>query len=226
MRENETEQPAESARPETARERFEREEQARRRGLKKYGITSGFWDFLAPPKAAPSVEAQKAAEPEAVTETTEKPGAEWERFERGQVSRRAALKKMGITTGMAVFALFSVDDLARMVGREMERRERDSRVAEQIAREFSEAGIAMAAGPSVCCHNGPNGGSCTCCSGNDNIGACCLGSPNPNQCCVNAGNAQKPQNVYDTCLTCCQIIHASEGTAFDQCAATCPGSPS
>ena len=70
----------------------------------------------------------------------------WEQFERGRFSRRQALKKFGITSAMAAFALFSVDDLAQMVGKAMEQRARDNKVAQQVAKEFQQAGVAFADG--------------------------------------------------------------------------------
>ncbi len=70
----------------------------------------------------------------------------WVAFERGRLSRRQALKKLGMTSAMATFALFSVDDLARMVGKAMEQRVADNKVAEQVAKEFQQAGIALAGG--------------------------------------------------------------------------------
>ena len=85
---------------------------------------------------------------EAVPETAKETAKE--KFERERLSRRQALKKFGITSAMATFALFSVDDLARMVGKAMQQRAADNKVAEQIAQEFQQAGIALAttSGPS------------------------------------------------------------------------------
>ena len=71
-----------------------------------------------------------------------------EKFERERLSRRQALKKFGMNSAVAAFAMFSVDDLARMVGKAMERRSRDNKVAAQIAQELRQAGIAFAGGPS------------------------------------------------------------------------------
>jgi|GEM_PF-1193828 len=67
-----------------------------------------------------------------------------EKFEREQLTRRQALRKFGITSAMATFAMFSVDDLARMVGKAMEQRVGDNKIAGQIAQEFQQAGIALA----------------------------------------------------------------------------------
>ena len=61
---------------------------------------------------------------------------------------------------MATFALFSVDDLARMVGKAMQQKAGDNKVAGQIAREFRNAGITMADGGSGCV---PSAASCTNC---------------------------------------------------------------
>ena len=74
-----------------------------------------------------------------------------EKFERERLSRRQALKRFGMTSAMATFAMFSVDDLARMVGKAMQQRAGDSKIAGQIAREFQSAGVALASGPSVSC---------------------------------------------------------------------------
>ena len=51
---------------------------------------------------------------------------------------------------MATFALFSVDDLARMVGKAMQQRAADNKVVEQIAQEFREAGVVLADTPQSC----------------------------------------------------------------------------
>jgi len=71
-----------------------------------------------------------------------------EKFERERLSRRQALKRFGMTSAMATFAMFSVDDLARMVGTAMQQRARDNKIAGQIAREFQGAGVALAGSPS------------------------------------------------------------------------------
>jgi hypothetical protein len=44
-----------------------------------------------------------------------------EKFERERLTRRQALKRFGMTAGMAAFAMFSVDDLAHIVGRRCSR---------------------------------------------------------------------------------------------------------
>ena len=67
-----------------------------------------------------------------------------EKFERERLTRRQALKKFGMTASMAAFAMFSVDDLARMVGKAMQQRAGDNKVASQIAKEFQQSGVAMA----------------------------------------------------------------------------------
>jgi len=90
------------------------------------------------------------------------PEMDRERFERERLTRRQALRKFGVTAGMATFAMFSVDDLARMVGKAMQQRAGDSRVAGQVAQEFQQAGIAYAttSGPSAPCANDPNPSCC------------------------------------------------------------------
>lgn len=68
-----------------------------------------------------------------------------QKFEQERLTRRQALKKFGMTSAMATFALFSVDDLARMVGGAMERQARNNKIATQVAEEFKHSGIALAA---------------------------------------------------------------------------------
>lgn len=135
----------------------------------------------------------------------------WEQFERGQLSRRQALKKLGITSTMAVAAMFSVDDLARLVGKAMEQRARDNKVVEQVAREFQQAGIAMAGGPSGCTGNGGSGcgtpSSCQHCSNQLWLDDCYCsykydtGGSNPDptmaQHCYNQATIN-----YNGCLAC------------------------
>ena len=70
------------------------------------------------------------------------------RVERERMTRRASLRKLGFGAGMAAFSLLGVDDFARMVGKRMERMAGDNKVAGQVAKEFQQAGIALADGPS------------------------------------------------------------------------------
>ena len=114
-----------------------------------------------------------------------------EKFERERLTRRQALKKFGMTSAMAAFALFSVDDLAHIVGRAMQQRAGDNKVAEQVAREFQQAGIAFAGGLS-----NPSGTLCQSdydCSGcnSNQIANCCLGGTSPARqldCCAKSSN--------------------------------------
>jgi len=61
-------------------------------------------------------------------------------YESERMSRRAALKRLGITTGMALFSLLTVDDMARLAARKLN----DHGVCEDLAAEFKNAGIAVA----------------------------------------------------------------------------------
>ena len=67
-----------------------------------------------------------------------------EKFERERITRRQALKRFGMTAGVAALAMFSVDDLAHIVGKAMQQRAGDNKVAAQIAKEFQQAGVAFA----------------------------------------------------------------------------------
>lgn len=84
-----------------------------------------------------------------------------QRVEQEKLTRRAALRKLGFGAGMAAFALLGVDDLARMVGKRMERMAGDNKVAEQVAKEFQAVGVASANpspyySPQPCCSHCTN----------------------------------------------------------------------
>ena len=66
------------------------------------------------------------------------------KFESERMTRRAALRKLGINSGMAFFALFAVDDLAHMAIKKMRQDEAARGIAETVAREFKDSGIALA----------------------------------------------------------------------------------
>lgn len=107
-----------------------------------------------------------------------------QQFERERFSRRQALKKFGMTSAMATFAMFSVDDLAHIVGKAMQQRAGDNRIAGQIAQEFQQAGVAFAKPPGR--PSLPSG-----CLG-DQVGNWCLGYSTTSDC-VNCCNG-----VYNT----------------------------
>ena len=94
---------------------------------------------------------QSKADQSAETKTMDADTAR--RVEREKLTRRAALRKLGFGAGIAALSMFSVDDLARLVGQRMERMAGDNKVAQAIAKEFQQAGIAFA-GSLVCDANG------------------------------------------------------------------------
>lgn len=78
------------------------------------------------------------------TATPEELAAAREQFEAEKLTRRSALRKFGITSGMAVFGMFASDDLARMVIQKMEEHKETRQIAETVAYEFKNSGIAFA----------------------------------------------------------------------------------
>ena len=95
-----------------------------------------------------------------------------QKFEREKLTRRAALKKFGITTGMSVFCMFGADDLARIVIKKMEEHEQTRQIAETVAHEFKNAGIAFADSSSDPCSNSTSTVNCEGC--NDSHYQTCL----------------------------------------------------
>lgn len=131
-----------------------------------------------------------------------------EKFERERLTRRQALKKFGMTSAMATFALFSVDDLARMVGGAMERQARNSKIAAQVAQEFQHSGIALGADMPSPYYSAPppyyyDSGSPAGNSGRT-IGATCANTPGvfpygqPRGCldCLRAGCTAAYPNIF------------------------------
>lgn len=117
------------------------------------------------------------------------------RAEDSKLTRRAALRKLGYGAGVAAFSLLGVDDLARLVGQRLNRMAGDSKVAQAVAKEFQQAGIALAGPP-------PNG--CIYVQGPGGSGA----HPGTGECNVNAigsGCAQAHPNDTVACGKCVQI---------------------
>ncbi len=66
------------------------------------------------------------------------------KLEDERMSRRQALRKMGILSGMAVLSLLTVDDLARMAAKQLSANAGDSEVAGEVAKSLRGAGVAYA----------------------------------------------------------------------------------
>ena len=77
--------------------------------------------------------------------TPDEARAELAKREAQKLTRRAALAKMGVRGAMAIFAAFSVDDLARMVAKKMEQRAGENAAIDEVARQLHNAGVSFAA---------------------------------------------------------------------------------
>jgi len=77
--------------------------------------------------------------------------------EAEKMSRRAVLAKVGLRFGAAAVMALSVDDLARKVTAAIATRNRDNAVAQRVANEFHNAGVAFADGPTTCDGTGVGG---------------------------------------------------------------------
>ncbi|MCX6369365.1 MAG: hypothetical protein NTX57_22055 [Armatimonadetes bacterium] len=93
--------------------------------------------------------------------------------EKAKLTRRQALARFGFQAGAAAVAALTADDLLRKVGEEMQKRAGDSEVANAVAKEFKNAGIAFATeaepsdpvyppctGYQIVCKNSPNRNAC------------------------------------------------------------------
>ena len=91
------------------------------------------------PEASPSVQTDTFP-----TRPTAEQIAEARQFEAEQFTRRQALRKIGFGAGLAAFFMLSTDDMAHMVGKVMEKRAGDNKIAHQVAKELENAGAAEA----------------------------------------------------------------------------------
>lgn len=137
------------------------------------------------------------------------------KFEAEKLTRRSALRKFGITSGMAVFGMFAADDLARLVIGKMEEHKATRQIAETVAHEFKNSGIAFAdsssSGPCDYCN-----GDCTClcgCNKEQAIAAACAAFPG----CCDKSNVPK-----GTCVGGFSIRISKAETTADNCVAGCP----
>ncbi len=122
------------------------------------------------------------------------------RVEQEKMTRRAALRKLGFGAGLAAFSMLGVDDLARMVGQRMERMAGDNKVATQVAKEFQEAGLAMAAGT---CSGSANYADCKSHPTASGPITCCQGK------CTNACGSN--EGALATCQQVCADLGGSPG---------------
>ncbi len=138
-----------------------------------------------------------------------------EKFEQGRLSRRAALRKIGMTSGMAFFGLFAVDDLARMAIRQMEQHKETRQIAETVAKELKDSSIAVAS-------PAPSNNGNPCVPGvpsypqgplsNQHIGQDC--KSNPNYFCAGA-------TTFEACVAAaCYVYNQGNPTAIVTCAGT------
>ena len=83
--------------------------------------------------------------PYPVSEPVSEAAAARAKFEQEKMSRRAALRKIGLTSGMALFGMLAVDDFARLALRGLQQHKETQAVAETVAQELRSSGVAFAA---------------------------------------------------------------------------------
>lgn len=102
------------------------------------------------------------------------------KFEEARLTRRRALKKIGLTAGASLLLLFSVDDLARLTATKLKEHRVTEAIGNNLAKEFSNSGIAQAQEDPCGCN-----GDCTCicqCNFTTTIAQMCAAAP---ACCTN-----------------------------------------
>lgn len=143
-----------------------------------------------------------------------------EQVEQEHLTRRAALRKLGFGAGLSAFMLLGVDDLARMVGTKMAQTARDNKTAEQVAKEFQSAGVALADGSASgapCISNY----DCSGCGGSAATGDCCSGSSDPSACCGKAYGPSVGTGNTTACQQCCQHANSAGSSQLSTCNQMC-----
>ena len=123
--------------------------------------------------------------------------------EAAKMTRRAALAKIGLRGGMAIFAAFSIDDLARKAATVLSQQGRDNKVVDEVARQMHNAGVSFAAVPPTddtlytdepcIAEESTEPGAMSPCSGTKCKGACCQA------CKDNQSRVKKCAEVYAVC---------------------------
>lgn len=78
------------------------------------------------------------------------------RFEQERLTRRKALRKLGMVSGIAAVGLLSIDDLARLSASKLKEYKATAEIGDSLAREFHSAGVAFATGVSSASHPEPS----------------------------------------------------------------------
>lgn len=117
------------------------------------------------------------------------------KFEAEELTRRSALRKFGITSSMALFGMFAIDDLARVAIKKMEENKLTHEVGETVAKEFKNSGIAFAGAD-----GSSSGNPCGNDTGTVNCEAC---NGDHYQTCLKSKSAAVCYNKSVSCETHC-----------------------
>jgi len=116
-----------------------------------------------------------------------------DQIERERLTRRQALRKIGITSTITVAALFTVDDIARLAGEALARISGDNKVANNVAKELTGMGLAYA--------GAPNGGHTNMSCNGQTMMQNILAGINPTWGSPGV-QAKTPQSCEDDCIAC------------------------
>ena len=144
-----------------------------------------------------------------------------DQLDQEKMSRRAALRRIGMTSGIAVLGLLTIDDLARVASQKLEQNE----LTRGIAKDFKSAGVAFAdtlGGPSPSptdMANKPRQPTPPSCQGhNANASACkedlhkaCLNQRLSPKCAVIMDYCQQEAGIDDTDVTALVKCYKSQG---------------
>ena len=150
------------------------------------------------------------------------------KFDHDRMTRRQALRKLGIGSGMTVALLLGADDVLRMVGKKLQQRHDENEVVNTVAKELRATGVAFAQASPWSSYGGPCGAfaaglSAACADCNTerqnyctnkgtikcNATTCAVtGANGSNNVCNNGGSYQDLQNVWQNmcadCLATCR----------------------
>lgn len=102
-----------------------------------------FWKNLQLPKVEAQPEMRRVGTP-AIEQPLDDVQAARKRFEQQKMTRRQALRKMGVMSATAVIGVLTIDDLARISAAKMQEHKATKAIGDSLAKEFGAAGVAFA----------------------------------------------------------------------------------
>lgn len=159
-----------------------------------------------------------------------------EKLDAERLSRRAALRRIGMVSGMAVLGTLTIDDLARVSAKKLQQNELTRGIGDSLAKDFRNAGVAFAdtvgTSPSQHCNDNAVSWGNTCrqsCSVQYPLGTpqylacvsqCDIDSNNRKAKCL-ADCITRAQRWKAACIGLCNLQHTPGTPSYTTCVDAC-----